>query len=411
MKRRDRAPLLLRGRLPDPVPTGTTYKNKVESKALATFAEALANPTAKDFSDIGLDPEQFSDLVSNLQPRPAGAPARVVVAGGAVMDIIFRIPQIPDPDASVQARGFDVFPGGKGLSQAVACARLGMETSLISVVGDDPYGKQILEYLEKKNVDTSLVAIRRGEKSPVTGVITLDTGISLAIGWKNEDRLHFTDQDVSDPKRSQALSTCDFFLTSFELPTEATEKALAIAKANPSCTTIVTPAPPYEDRLLDPKHRVHMDFVVAKRWELTKFSRLSKEDIRASTEPPKIDDLAKPILSVKGIRNLLVTHESQCHAYVYSTPGSARAPRDTFIAPAWPTETHENAGDRDAFCAMLAFQLHALNCGAEMSMRRIVAWSTAAMACAGAQFGVPESMPHYEDVRDMIEWSGIHLPD
>ena len=57
------------------------------------------------------------DAAPAADARPPGA---VIVVGGAVMDATFRIKALPAPETSSEAYGFDLSPGGKGLTQAVA---------------------------------------------------------------------------------------------------------------------------------------------------------------------------------------------------------------------------------------------------------------------------------------------------
>ncbi|HKX14925.1 MAG TPA: PfkB family carbohydrate kinase, partial [Propionibacteriaceae bacterium] len=62
---------------------------------------------------------------------------KVIVLGGAVMDATFHTKDIPARGTSIEAYEFQLAPGGKGLWQAVAAARLGLDVALVAAVADD----------------------------------------------------------------------------------------------------------------------------------------------------------------------------------------------------------------------------------------------------------------------------------
>lgn len=62
-------------------------------------------------------------------------------------------------------KGFDAFVGGSPLNIAVACARLGLDASLLTAVGDDKVGEFIVNFLNNENVNTSCIPIKNGARS------------------------------------------------------------------------------------------------------------------------------------------------------------------------------------------------------------------------------------------------------
>lgn len=77
----------------------------------------------------------------------------VCVFGGASLDVTFK----QNSDGTYPTKPTIISPGGKGANQAVAAARAGAKTTIISIVGDDPAGEQIIKNLSDNNIDTSLV--------------------------------------------------------------------------------------------------------------------------------------------------------------------------------------------------------------------------------------------------------------
>src|SRR5919201_402072 len=78
--------------------------------------------------------------------------ARVVVVGGANMDLVFSAPRRPQPGETLVGTAFGMFIGGKGANQAVAAARAGASVELIGRLGADPFGQSIAGALEHEGI-------------------------------------------------------------------------------------------------------------------------------------------------------------------------------------------------------------------------------------------------------------------
>ena len=75
-------------------------------------------------------------------PRPPGHRVDLLFAGSVFCDIVFSGVPVPAPGTEVFAGAFAVTPGGTA-NRAVAAARLGATTSLVSELGDDPLGTYV----------------------------------------------------------------------------------------------------------------------------------------------------------------------------------------------------------------------------------------------------------------------------
>ncbi|HEU4566223.1 MAG TPA: PfkB family carbohydrate kinase [Gemmatimonadaceae bacterium] len=107
--------------------------------------------------------------------RSDGAPAGwdVVVVGGANTDYVIHGPALPSPGGSVQGDRFLRSPGGKGLNQAVAAARLGARIAMVARLGSDARGDAALDTLRREGVDTG--CILRDAEAP-TGAAVIQVG-------------------------------------------------------------------------------------------------------------------------------------------------------------------------------------------------------------------------------------------
>jgi len=79
---------------------------------------------------------------------------KILIIGSTNMDMVVKTQYIPAPGETVFASSFFMNPGGKGANQAVAAARLGGNTSFISKVGNDVFGKQSSQLFDKEGIST-----------------------------------------------------------------------------------------------------------------------------------------------------------------------------------------------------------------------------------------------------------------
>lgn len=79
----------------------------------------------------------------------------VVVVGSCNLDLVSTTTHLPSPGETLRAVTYAEHAGGKGLNQAVACARMGARTAIIGCVGNDSAGTMLRELLNSEGIDTS----------------------------------------------------------------------------------------------------------------------------------------------------------------------------------------------------------------------------------------------------------------
>ena len=78
----------------------------------------------------------------------------VIVVGDANVDIIVPYPRFLNPERTlVDYPNPEITGGGTAANTAVALSKLGINTSFIGTVGEDPYGKYIIKDFEENGVD------------------------------------------------------------------------------------------------------------------------------------------------------------------------------------------------------------------------------------------------------------------
>jgi len=84
---------------------------------------------------------------------------RITVVGSINLDLVARCERLPRPGETVTGATFSRFPGGKGANQAVACARLGAEVTMIGAVGQDVFAEEALTGLREAGVELRLDSV------------------------------------------------------------------------------------------------------------------------------------------------------------------------------------------------------------------------------------------------------------
>ena len=73
----------------------------------------------------------------------------ITVVGSVNLDLVARVERLPRPGETVTGAEFTRVPGGKGANQAVACARLGADVTLVCSVGSDVFADEALPQEER----------------------------------------------------------------------------------------------------------------------------------------------------------------------------------------------------------------------------------------------------------------------
>ena len=321
----------------------------------------------------------------STRKTPMSRPGQVIVVGGAVMDVTFRTKDVPPRGTSTEAYAFGRAPGGKGLWQAVAAARLGLDVALVAAVADDQFGREIVDFLKDEGVDTSLLKLVRDADTPFTGVIEFELGDSLALNWPNHMKVHLDIRDID--RLGQHFAACDAVLLTFEIPRETLQRTLALVNDTDESRpiVIVTPGQPYTD-MISGQALSQIDYLVAHSWELGRYVPPDRKSF-------DLDAAARQLLAY-GVDTLCLPTEGGCTVY--------SEPLGTFNVPTFPSAYKETSVARDAFCAALAAKL--IDSQREFS-EEVALWATAAMAAAIADHPLPNPMPGRRRVEQLLERS------
>ncbi|HHX12482.1 MAG TPA: ribokinase, partial [Clostridiales bacterium] len=99
---------------------------------------------------------------------------KAYVVGSLNMDMVFNVSRMPEQGETMFADSYFHNCGGKGANQAIACAKLGSDVSMIGKVGMDSHGQTMIENLRKNNVDVSAVTVSEKSISGTAFIIVED---------------------------------------------------------------------------------------------------------------------------------------------------------------------------------------------------------------------------------------------
>ena len=79
----------------------------------------------------------------------------IVVIGSSNTDMVMRVREFPRPGETILGESYMQNQGGKGANQAVACARLGGNTSFVGKLGQDALATATIAHLRQEGIDVS----------------------------------------------------------------------------------------------------------------------------------------------------------------------------------------------------------------------------------------------------------------
>lgn len=167
------------------------------------------------------------------------ATAVVCVVGAALIDLISYVPRLPALGETLHGTDFRTGFGGKGANQAVMAAKLGASVSMVTKLGRDTFGDDMLANFRSLGIDTTFVSFDDSASSGVAPIAVDPNGDnSIIIVTGANERMTAADVEHARP----AIAAADVLVCQLEIPHEVTLAALAVAQEE-STFAILNPAP------------------------------------------------------------------------------------------------------------------------------------------------------------------------
>ncbi len=301
---------------------------------------------------------------------------KIFVIGSANTDMVIKSEKLPLPGETVLGGTFFMNAGGKGANQAVAAARLGGNVTFISKVGNDIFGKQTLENLQKENINIDYVFVDDEEPSGAALIMVNQKGencIAVAPG-ANANLL------PPDIEIVNVIVAARIVVMQLEIPMETIAAVVKIAKSN-NQKVIINPAPaqPLERDLL---HGLFL--ITPNETEASLLSGISVEDESSASE-------AAGIFLGKGVQNVIITMGKQGAFFQNS--------KLKFIIPAPNVKPIDTTAAGDTFNGAIAV---AINEG--MDWASAVKFAVIAASISVTRMGAQASVPY----RNELVFNTIH---
>src|SRR5918998_6347907 len=153
----------------------------------------------------------------------------VFVVGSINQDFVLRVQRRPRPGETITDAELSLHPGGKGANGAVAAARLGAEVAMLGRVGEDAFGRELIENLRKNGVDTSRVETV-SEAPTGSAFITVTPDGENAIVVSPGANRSFGKEEVE--AAAEDLGRARVLVAQLEINTEAIEAAACVVTGN-----------------------------------------------------------------------------------------------------------------------------------------------------------------------------------
>ena len=298
------------------------------------------------------------------------------------MDLVVRQERLPRPGETIFGSGFTTVPGGKGLNQAVAAARLGGSVDFLGAVGADAYGAQLRELLAAEGIRAVGLA-SSPEPTGTAHISVVDSGENSIVVVSGANS---TVTALTEAQR-ETIEASAYLVMQCELPVSALVEGIAVARSA-GVFTVLTPAPVtlLPDGFLD-----SVDLVVP--------NRLEAAGLTGESDPVRAAELVSA-----GRTWAIVTlgDEGSVVAYDGAVLG---------LAPARPVRAVDTTAAGDTFVGALVARLAAGSAGSAAGVRRVpgeaemvdaVRWATVASSVSVTRPGATSSMPTLAEVAAIL---------
>lgn len=300
---------------------------------------------------------------------------RIVVCGSANMDMIVKVPQLPEPGQTVLGEELVMVPGGKGANQAVAAVRLGAEVAFLTRLGVDALGQRLRTLLETNGLPGERLLVDEQAPSGVA-LIIVDAQGENVIAVSPGANARLSPEDVQ--ANVDALDGAQVLLLQLEVPLEAVEEAVRQAKRR-GVRVILNPAPA---RPLPPGLLGMVDVLTPNAREAFELSGVRVHDGQSARE-------AAAVLQHSGVPAVVVT--------LGAAGAMALSPEAEGLVPAFPVQAVDATAAGDAFNAGLAVSL-----AAGRGLLEAVRYASAVAALAVTRVGAQPSLPYASQVEELL---------
>ena len=307
-------------------------------------------------------------------PDNIGRP-KIVVLGGINMDVVATVERMPEPGETVHGDGFFMAGGGKGANQALAAARLGAQAHMAGRVGDDDFGRALLDSMRSAGVDMGGVALDPSNSTGVAVIMVDGEGQNLIAEVYGANRASDESQ-LEAVKR--AMEGADALMLQLETPPEVSLAAARHARSL-GVRVVWDPAPAAE--MPDEGYSL-ADFLTPNETEAAELTGIRVMDVSSAQS-------AAEALLARGAGAAIV---KMGYEGVF---GATRS--EQHYVPPMSVDAVDSVAAGDAFAGGLTVAL----CEGK-SFVEALRFGAAAGALAVTKAGAQDAMPHRREVEELL---------
>jgi len=301
---------------------------------------------------------------------------KITVIGSLVMDQVIKVKKFPKEGDTLFGDEINYYLGGKGANQAFALTRLGADTEMIGMVGNDNFGKAFIETFKKAGTKVSNIMISSKVGTSIASILSnyqAENKIVVMHGANFE----FNEKELK--KVESVLKNSDLVITQLELKPEIEEAIIKLC-AKYKVPVQLNPAPAYK----------------LSKEVLSKLTYITPNDLELSIlTGMKTDTLEN---AKKAVKKLL----SMGPKNVISTLGGNGAmigdKKGVRHIPGFKVKVVDTVGAGDAFNGGFAY---AISKGHNID--EAVRFANAVGGLAVTKQGAFPSMPNLKQVNDLIK--------
>jgi len=309
----------------------------------------------------------------------------IVVVGSLNLDLVAYVPRMPVEGETISGTDFAMFPGGKGANQAVAAARLGSKVTMVGRLGNDGFGQQLRDGLERNGVGKESVI--SCEKPTGTAIITVNPagGNSIIV----IPGANYALSPEALETHTDVLRSADVILAQLEIPIETVVRlAEMAAQLNKPFVLDPAPAQSLPDNLLR-----NVTWLTPNESETrTILDHLGYHAEEDATSEAALEKAAERLLEA-GAQNVILKLGAR-GVFVAAADGTRR-----LIEP-YRVNVVDSTAAGDAFNGGFAYGLTQ-----GMTHSEAAQFACAVAAASVTKVGAQPSMPTLEEVRNLM-----HLP-
>lgn len=302
----------------------------------------------------------------------------IVVLGDLIADFNLRIPSFPvEAGDLTRADYLGLGPGGAS-NVAIMAARLGLEVACIGEVGEDRFGRLVVEGLREEGINTTQIAVSPGAETPVAGVIVDGAGEPAYLGYRGR----LTIKELKPDWRDRIQKAQGLFADGWEDQPFEHKIILAglTAARQAGVPTFFDPGPGNPEFDLD-WHR--------------QAAELADVVLATEAEANRLSGLPDPLASAKALLemgpDLVVVKRGVAGCLLLS-------PERVEIAPGLPVEVRDATGAGDSLDAAVIYgRLKGVD------LETLGALANAAGAAKVRKLGTGHNVPTLDEVREMVE--------